>query len=125
MSEAAGILRTAFRPVSSLTICPQRSQIERGMETSKDHRIRDFFPHLRPSYLSIFLLFISGILFLRNDATNDRLFALEQKIISLTKECIAPEMKAARSGQMVVTLGFKKNKRRGMTPPQSRLSSSG
>lgn len=124
MSEAAGILRTAFRPVSSLTICPQRSQIERGMETSKDHRIRDFFPHLRPSYLSIFLLFISGILFLRNDATNDRLFALEQKIISLTKECIAPEMKAARSGQMVVTLGVKKNKRRGMTPPQSRLSSS-
>ncbi|XP_022804940.1 uncharacterized protein LOC111342155 [Stylophora pistillata] len=117
MSEAVGKLRIAVRLASLCKFVEDGRRLEK-METSKNHRIRDFLPHIRPSYLSVLLVFISGILFLRNDATNHRVFLLEQKIISLTKDCNPPEIKATQSEEMVVTLSGEKGKQRGMSPPQ-------
>lgn len=55
-----------------------------GLKTSKSQRVREFLPSFRPSYLSIFLAFVSGVLWLKNEAVNDRLFMLEKQVTSLT-----------------------------------------
>lgn len=40
-------------------------------------RVQDFLPSVKPSYISLISLFLSGILWLKNDATNERLSMLE------------------------------------------------
>lgn len=55
-----------------------------GLKTSKSQRVREFLPSFRPSYLSIFLAFVSGVLWLKNEAVNDRLLMLEKQVTSLT-----------------------------------------
>ena len=58
-----------------------------AVEPSKYHRVGYFLPSIKPSFLSVILAFVCGILFIRNGETNDRLFALEQQMIVLTEEC--------------------------------------
>ena len=57
-------------------------------KSSKSHRVRDLLPSLKPSYLSLSLVFICVFLLLRNESNNDRLLALEKqmKVLS-TREC--------------------------------------
>ena len=57
------------------------------VEPSKYHRVGYFLPFIKPSFLSVILVFVCGILFIQNGETNDRLFALEQLMIVLTEEC--------------------------------------
>ena len=56
----------------------------------KSHRVGDFLPSVKPSYLSLMLVLVCGMNLLRNDSTNDRLFALEKqmKILSSSKSCV-------------------------------------
>ena len=54
--------------------------------SSKSYRVRDFLPVVRPSYLSVILVFVCGILWLKNEATNDRLLALENLLTILPRE---------------------------------------
>ena len=57
-----------------------------SLRSSKSYRVRDFLPVVRPSYLSIILVFVCGILWLKNEATNDRLLALENLLTILPRE---------------------------------------
>lgn len=57
------------------------------VEPSKYHGVGYFLPFIKPSFLSVILVFVCGILFIKNGEINDRLFALEQQMIFLTEEC--------------------------------------
>ena len=70
-----------------------------GMETSKSRsqRVRELFPSLRPSCLSVILVFVCGVLWLKNEATNDRLITLERQMNAFTDEYYALPLDTARS----------------------------
>ena len=55
--------------------------------SSKAHRVRDFLPTVKPSYLSLILVLVCATNFMRNESTNDRLLELEKqmKILSASK----------------------------------------
>ncbi|PFX16471.1 Peroxidasin-like [Stylophora pistillata] len=63
-------------------------KMESNFKSSKAHRARDLFPSLKPSCLSLSLVFVCIILLLKNESTNHRLLALEKqmKVLS-TKQC--------------------------------------
>ncbi|XP_068737512.1 uncharacterized protein [Montipora capricornis] len=54
--------------------------------SSKSNRIQDSFPSVRPSYVSIISIFVCGILWLKNEATNKRLSVLETKLPQMIRE---------------------------------------
>ena len=64
--------------------------MESTSKSSKSHRVRDLLPSLKPSYLSLSLVFICVFLLLRNESTNDRLVTLERqmKVLSTTECCV-------------------------------------
>ena len=45
--------------------------------SSSSKRVQDFLPSFKPSYVSLISLFLCGILWLKNEATNERLSLLE------------------------------------------------
>ena len=54
-----------------------------GMKSSnspKSHRLLDFAPSIRPSFLSVLLVFVCGCLWMKNETTNKRLIALQSRI---------------------------------------------
>ena len=51
-----------------------------AVDSSKSHRLLDFLPSIRPSFLSLVLLFARGCLWMKNEITNGRLTALESRI---------------------------------------------
>ena len=53
----------------------------------KSHRVRDFLPSVKPSYLSLILVLLCGM---NHESTNDRLKLLEKqmKILSASKSCV-------------------------------------
>ena len=63
-------------------------EIESTSKSTKSHRVRDRLPSLKPSYLSLSLVFICVFLLSRNESTNDCLVTLEwqTKVLS-TREC--------------------------------------
>ena len=40
----------------------------------------NFFPSIRPSFLSVVLVFVCGYLWVKNETTNERLIALESRV---------------------------------------------
>ena len=50
-----------------------------SVNSSKSHRFVDFLPSIRPSFLSVVLLFACGCLWVKNETTNERLIALETR----------------------------------------------
>ena len=56
----------------------------------RSHRVLEFLLSVRPSYLSLILIFVCGLNLLRNESTNDRLLALERqmKIFTSSKSCV-------------------------------------
>ncbi|XP_068705583.1 uncharacterized protein [Montipora foliosa] len=54
--------------------------------SSKSNRIQDSFPSVRPSYVSIISIFVCGILWLKNEATNNRLTVLETTLPQMIRE---------------------------------------
>ena len=55
--------------------------------SSKSHRVRDFLPTVKPSYLSLILVLVCATNLMRNKSTSDRLLALEKQmeILSASK----------------------------------------
>ena len=52
----------------------------KSLNATNSHRLLDFVPSIKPSSLSVMLVFVCGYLWLKNEATNERLFALESRI---------------------------------------------
>ena len=52
----------------------------KSLNATKSHRLLDFVPSIRPSFLSVMLVFVCGCLWLKNETTNERLIALESRI---------------------------------------------
>ena len=50
------------------------------LNTSRSHRLLDFVPSVRPSFLSVMLVFVCGCLWVKNTTINERLVALESRI---------------------------------------------
>ena len=51
--------------------------------STKSYRVREFLPTVKPSYLSLILVFVCTMNLLRNESTSDRLLALEKQIKTL------------------------------------------
>ena len=56
----------------------------------RSHRVLEFLPSIRPSYLSLILIFVCGLNLMRNESTNDRLLDLERqiKILTSSQSCV-------------------------------------
>ena len=75
-------------PVVSVILRYRRIEMESpSKSSSKSHRVRDFLPTVKPSYLSLILVLVCATNFMRNESTNDRLLELEKqmKILSASK----------------------------------------
>ena len=58
--------------------CKRKRFVEmKSFNSSKSHRLLDFVPSIRPSFLSVILVFVSGCLWVKNETTKKRLIALE------------------------------------------------
>ena len=47
---------------------------------AESRRLLDFVPSIRPSFLSVVLVFVCGCLWVKNETTNERLIALESRV---------------------------------------------
>ena len=52
----------------------------KSLNSPKTHRLFDFAPSIRPSFLSVMLVFVCGCLWVKNETTNERLIALQSRI---------------------------------------------
>ena len=52
----------------------------KSSSSSESRRYLDFVPSLRPSFLSVVLVFVCGCLWAKNETTNERLIALESRV---------------------------------------------
>ena len=52
----------------------------RTVNSSKSQGILEFVPSSRPSFLFVVLVFVCGCLWVKNEATNERLISLESRI---------------------------------------------
>ena len=52
----------------------------KSLNAKRSHRLLDFVPSVRPSFLSVMLVFVCGCLWLKNETTNERLIALQSRI---------------------------------------------
>ena len=50
------------------------------LNSSKSHRLFDFVPSVKPSVVSVILVFVCGVLWVKNETTNERLIALESRL---------------------------------------------
>ena len=52
----------------------------KSLNSSESRRLLEFVPSLRPSFLSVVLLFFCGCLWVKNETTNERLIAFESRV---------------------------------------------
>ena len=52
----------------------------KSLNSSESHRLLEFVPSLRPSFLSVVLLFVCGCLWVKNETTNERLISLASRV---------------------------------------------
>ena len=52
----------------------------KSLNSSKSHRLFDFVPSVKPSVVSVMLVFVCGCLWVKNETTNERLIALESRL---------------------------------------------
>ena len=50
------------------------------LKSSTSHRLFDFVPSVKPSVVSFILVFVCGVLWVKNETTNERLIALESRV---------------------------------------------
>ena len=50
------------------------------LNSSKSHRLLDFVPSVKPSVVSVISVFVCGVLWVKNETTNERLIALESRL---------------------------------------------
>ena len=61
------------------TIGMQAAEMK-SSNSSESRRLLDFVPSLRPSFLTVVLVFVCGRLWVKNETTNERLIALESRV---------------------------------------------
>jgi len=93
----------------------------READQSKYHGVGYFLPFIRPSFLSVILVFVCGILFMKNEESNDRLFALEQQMAVVIEECDLMRLNA-RQEEIPTTVYNDESKR--STPTRSSMAES-
>ena len=54
------------------------------VNSSRSERVLEFIPSIRPSFLSVVLVLVCGCLWVKNEATNERLISLESRIYSVS-----------------------------------------
>ena len=74
-----------FRPKS--LIDKEVAEMADSSRSYKSSRVRDLLPSVMPSYVSLILVFVCGFLWLKNEATNDRLLAVENQLKMLPRKC--------------------------------------
>ena len=52
----------------------------KSLNSAKSHRLLNFLPSIKPSFLSVMLVFVCGCLWVKNETTNERLLTLESRI---------------------------------------------
>ena len=52
----------------------------KSLNSAKSHRLLDFLPSIKPSFLSVMLVVVCGCLWVKNETANERLLALESRI---------------------------------------------
>jgi len=67
-------------PPSSYTWDDWRAAEMKSLNSSESRRLLEFVPSLRPSFLSVVLLFVCGCLWVKNETTNERLISLESRV---------------------------------------------
>ena len=91
----------------------------KSLNTPNSHRLLDFAPSIRPSFLSVMLVFVCGCLWVKNETTNERLIALQSRIDNLpclfnritrsstkaTPKDLYKKMRTHFSGEIVHTSG--------------------
>ena len=60
------------------------------VNSSKSQRVLEFVPSIRPSFLSVVLVLVCGCLWVKNEATNERLISLESRIYCVP--CVNPDL---------------------------------
>ena len=60
--------------------CLYRVEEMKSLSCSKSHRLFDFVPSVKPSVVSVMLVFVCGVLWVKNETTNERLIALESRL---------------------------------------------
>ena len=75
-----------------------------SVNSSKSHRLLDFLPSIRPSFLSVVLLFACGCLWMKNETTNGRLTAMETRINMLPLEVLVKNGRLRESSVQRTTL---------------------
>ena len=60
--------------------CSYRVEEMKSLNSSKSHRLFDFVPSVKPSAVSVMLVFVCGVLWVKNETTNERLIALESRL---------------------------------------------
>ena len=75
-----------------------------SVNSSKSHRFFDFLPSIRPSFLSVVLLFACGCLWMKNETTNGRLTALETRINMFPLEVIVKNGRSKENSVKRTTL---------------------
>ena len=50
------------------------------LNSSKSHRLFDFVPSVKPSVVSVILVFVCRVLWVKNETTNEGLIALESRL---------------------------------------------
>ena len=76
------VLLASF-PVSTVFICMGRlasCRMKSSNSPAEYRRLPDFVPSIRPSFLSVVLVFVCGCLWVKNETTNERLIALESRV---------------------------------------------
>ena len=60
--------------------CSYTVEEMKALNFSKSHRLFDFIPSVKPSVVSVILVFVCGFLWVKNETTNKRLIALESHL---------------------------------------------
>ena len=64
--------------------CSYRVEKMKYLNSSKSHLLFDFVPSVKPSVVSVILVFVCGVLWVKNETTNERLIALESRLHCFT-----------------------------------------
>ena len=84
-----------------------------SVNSSKSHRLLDFLPSIRPSFLSVVLLFACGCFWMKNETTNGRLTVLETRINMFPLEVLVKNGRSTKnSAQRRTTLKLKEESAR-------------
>ena len=67
-------------PPSSHAWDDWQAAVMKSLNSSESRRLLEFVPSLRPSFLSVVLLFVCGCLWVKNETTNERLISLESRV---------------------------------------------